>query len=128
MLLLEVQQSRQYACPSITLGCVLFVRQNRAEAKYPPARGGLCIFKQTRRRCRQKPFRTVDLLFGATAREALIRIEFQLARCVIAAMAYETATLHQRPNVALILRCRWSRSNSVCCPADQYRKKKSTQR
>src|SRR5215813_1868339 len=116
MLLLEVQHSRKYACPSIAVGCIRPVGQNWAESTCPPPRGGLRIFKQTRRQCRRKPCRAVDLLFSATAREALIRIQFQLARCVIATMAHETATLHQRPDVALVLRCRWSRPNSVGCP------------
>src|SRR5277367_5374585 len=126
MLLLEVQHSRNYAGPSFALGGVGLVGHNRAEATDPPSRGGLRIYKQSRRQRRRKPFRTVDLLFRAAAREPLRRIQFQLAGSVVATMAYETATFQQWPNVALILRCRWSRIGGVCCgTGDRNREKKS---
>src|SRR3954469_19754831 len=103
MLLLERQYSRKDTCPSVTLGCIWLVGHNRAEAEDPPSRGGLRIFKQTRRRCRRESCRTVDLRLGGTARETLKGIQLQLTRGVVASMAYETAMLQKRSNLVLIV-------------------------
>src|SRR3954453_14260186 len=111
MLFFQLQYSRKDTCPSVTLRRIWRVGHKRAEAEAPPSRGGLRIFKQTRRRCRREPCRTVDLRLGGAAREALIGIQFQLARGVIAPMAYQTAMLQERPNLAPVVRCRRSCPN-----------------
>src|SRR4051812_12952867 len=123
MLLFELQYSRKHTCPSVTLRCIWLVGHNRAEAEYPPSRGGLRIFKQTRRRCRRESCRTVDLCLGGAARETLIGIQFQLAWGVITPMAYETAMLQERSNLVLIVGCRRSCPNSSCCLTGHQRQK-----
>src|ERR1700748_1779600 len=127
MLLLEVQDSRQYPGPSVALGRVWLVRYNRAEAVDPPSRGGLRVYKQSRWPRRHEPFRTIDLLLGAAAGDPLIRIQFQLAGSVVAPMAYETASFQQRPDVALIVRRRWIRIGGARWRSDEQNRQKKSQ-
>ncbi len=102
MLSLEVEHARKQAGLQIGGALVPALVEYWMKAAFAPLRRRLCIFEQSRSRGGRQTGGMIDAIFTTAAEHAFEGVELELARGVVAAMADETAILHQRPNVSFV--------------------------